>query len=53
LPARTRAVLTLQVIGCSYGEIAAELRMSWRTVERELLRAHAAVRQARHEAAAA
>src|SRR4051794_4397607 len=39
LPARTRAVPTLQVSGHSYGEIAARLQMSERTVERQLLRA--------------
>ena len=53
LPARKRAVLTLHVSGHSYGEIAAELHMTPRTVERQLLRAPAAVRRARHEAAAA
>ena len=53
LPARKRAVLTLHVSGHSYGEIAAELHMTPRTVERQLLRARAAVRRARHEAAAA
>jgi RNA polymerase sigma factor (sigma-70 family) len=52
LPVRKRAVLTLQVSGHSYGEIAAELRMSPRTVERQLLRARAAVRHARREALA-
>jgi RNA polymerase sigma factor (sigma-70 family) len=53
LPPRRRAVLTLQVSGHSYREIAAELGMSQRTVERQLLRARAAVRQASHEALAA
>ena len=52
LPARKRAVLTLQVSGHSYGEIAAELGMSPRTVERQMLRARAAVRYARAEALA-
>jgi DNA-directed RNA polymerase specialized sigma24 family protein len=44
LPARQRAVLTLQVSGRGYREIAARLRMTERTVERHVLRARAAVR---------
>jgi DNA-directed RNA polymerase specialized sigma24 family protein len=52
LPTRKRAVLTLQVSGHSYGEIAAELGMKQRTVGR-LLRARAAVRYARSGALAA
>ena len=43
LGARTRAVLALQVSGHSYGEIASELGMSQRTVERQLLRVRLAV----------
>jgi RNA polymerase sigma factor (sigma-70 family) len=50
LPARKRAVLTLQVAGYSYRETAARLSMSERTVERQLQRARAAVRHARDEA---
>jgi DNA-binding NarL/FixJ family response regulator len=46
LPPRKRAVLTLQVSGHSYGETAARLGMIERTVERQLLRARAAVRRA-------
>ena len=45
LPVRKRAVLTLQVSGHSYAEIAQRLHMSPRTVERQLLRARAAVRR--------
>jgi RNA polymerase sigma factor (sigma-70 family) len=47
LPARKRAVLTLQVSGHSYAEIAAALQMTHRTVERQLLRARARVRSCR------
>jgi DNA-directed RNA polymerase specialized sigma24 family protein len=53
LPARKRVVLTLQVLGHSYGEIAAGLGMGQRTVERQLLRARAAVRSARSDVLAA
>jgi RNA polymerase sigma factor (sigma-70 family) len=53
LPARKRAVLALQVTGHSYGEIAAELGMSQRTVERQLVRGRAAVRVARRALLAA
>jgi RNA polymerase sigma factor (sigma-70 family) len=53
LPARKRAVLTLRVSGHSYAEIAAELCMSQRTVERQLLRARAAVRGATDQRLAA
>ena len=52
LPERKRAVLTLQVSGHSYGEMAAELGISHRTVERQLLRARATVRNARRQALA-
>jgi DNA-directed RNA polymerase specialized sigma24 family protein len=45
--------VTLQVSGHSYAEIAAELGMSPRTVERQLLRARAAVREATGELLAA
>jgi RNA polymerase sigma factor (sigma-70 family) len=45
LPPRKRTVLTLQVSGCSYAEIARELHMTSRTVERQVLRARAAVRR--------
>jgi RNA polymerase sigma factor (sigma-70 family) len=44
LPARKRTVLALQVSGCSYAEIGRELQMTSRTVERQVLRARAAVR---------
>jgi RNA polymerase sigma factor (sigma-70 family) len=44
LPPRKRTVLALQVSGCTYAEIGRELHMTSRTVERQLLRARAAVR---------
>jgi RNA polymerase sigma factor (sigma-70 family) len=47
LPARKRTFLTLKVAGYSYDEIAAELGVSWRTVDRQLVRARCAVRAAR------
>ena len=47
LPDRRRAVLTLQIAGHSYREIGQELRMTPRTVERQLVRARAAVRRER------
>jgi DNA-directed RNA polymerase specialized sigma24 family protein len=53
LPVRTRSVLTLQVAGHSYAEIADALRMTHRTVERQLLRARAGVRSADRDAPAA
>lgn len=46
LPPRKRAVLALQVSGHSYREIADRLAMTERTVERQVLRARAAVRRA-------
>jgi DNA-binding CsgD family transcriptional regulator len=46
LPPRKRAVLALQVSGHSYREMAAEMQMTERTVERQLLRARVAVRRA-------
>ena len=52
LPARKRAVLTLQVAGHSYAEIAAELQMTQGTVERQVPRARAAVRRADRAASA-
>jgi DNA-directed RNA polymerase specialized sigma24 family protein len=63
LPPRKRAVMTLRVSNHGYGEIAAELGMGQeiaaelgmgqRTVERQLVRARAAVRHATREALAA
>jgi RNA polymerase sigma factor (sigma-70 family) len=49
LPERERAVLTLHIYRHSYRETAAQLQMTERTVERQLLRARAAVRTARGE----
>jgi DNA-directed RNA polymerase specialized sigma24 family protein len=43
LPPRKRAVLTLQVSGHSYREMAGEMQISERTIERQVLRARAAV----------
>jgi RNA polymerase sigma factor (sigma-70 family) len=53
LPARKRAVLTLRLSGYSHAEIAGELRMTRRTVERQLVRARAAVRCANEAVGAA
>jgi RNA polymerase sigma factor (sigma-70 family) len=47
LPERKRTFLTLKVAGYSYDEIAAELGVSWLTVNRQLVRARGAVRAAR------
>jgi RNA polymerase sigma factor (sigma-70 family) len=47
LPQRKRTFLTLKVAGYSYDEIAAELGVSWLTVNRQLVRARAAARAAR------
>jgi RNA polymerase sigma factor (sigma-70 family) len=47
LPARSRTFLSAKVAGCSYDEIAAELEVSPRTVERQLVRARVAARAAR------
>jgi DNA-directed RNA polymerase specialized sigma24 family protein len=41
---RKRTFLTLKVAGYSYNEIAAQLGVSWRTVNRQLVRARAAAR---------
>jgi DNA-directed RNA polymerase specialized sigma24 family protein len=53
LPGRTGAAVTLQLAGHSHGEIADRPGMTPRTVERQLLRARGAVRQAREAALAA
>jgi RNA polymerase sigma factor (sigma-70 family) len=45
LPARKRAVLTMRVAGYSHREIGDHLQMTPRTVERQMLRARAAVRE--------
>jgi DNA-directed RNA polymerase specialized sigma24 family protein len=47
VPERKRTFLALRVAGFGYDEIAAELGVSWLTVNRQLVRARAAVRQAR------
>jgi RNA polymerase sigma factor (sigma-70 family) len=47
LPERKRAFLTARVAGYSYHEIAAELNVTWLTVNRQLVRARAALRHAR------
>ena len=47
LPDRKRTFLTLKVAGYSYDEIAAQLEVSWLTVNRQLVRARAAARAAR------
>jgi RNA polymerase sigma factor (sigma-70 family) len=47
LPERKRTFLALKVAGFSYDEIAAELGVSWLTVNRQLVRARAAIREAR------
>ena len=47
LPERKRTFLALKVAGFSYDEIAAELGVSWLTVNRQLVRARAALREAR------
>jgi RNA polymerase sigma factor (sigma-70 family) len=51
LPPRKRGVLALQVAGHSYRETAAQLGMTERTVQRQLLRARAAVRSANADTA--
>ena len=47
LPERKRSFLAAKVAGFSYVEIAAELGVSWLTVNRQLVRARAAIREAR------
>ena len=47
LPVRRRTFLAAKIAGYSYEEIAAELEVSWRTVNRQLVRARRAVRAAR------
>jgi RNA polymerase sigma factor (sigma-70 family) len=47
LPGRKRTFLTLKVAGYSYDEIAAQLEVSWPTVNRQLVRARRTVRAAR------
>jgi RNA polymerase sigma-70 factor (ECF subfamily) len=47
LPERKRTFLTAKVAGFSYDEIAAELDVSWLTVNRQLVRARSAIRAAR------
>jgi RNA polymerase sigma factor (sigma-70 family) len=47
LPERKRTFLTAKVAGYSYNQIASELDVSWLTVNRQLVRARAAVREAR------
>jgi RNA polymerase sigma factor (sigma-70 family) len=47
LPERKRTFLALKVAGYSYDEIAAEVNVSWLTVNRQLVRARAALRDAR------
>ena len=47
LPPRKRAFLTAKVAGYSYDEIAAQLGVSWLTVNRQLARARSAVRASR------
>jgi DNA-directed RNA polymerase specialized sigma24 family protein len=47
LPERKCAFLAAKVAGCSYDEIAAELNVSWLTVNRQLVRARSAIRAAR------
>ncbi len=44
LPERKPTFLTLKVAGYSYDEIAAELGLTWLTVNRQLVRARAAAR---------
>jgi RNA polymerase sigma factor (sigma-70 family) len=44
LPERQRTFLSLKVAGCSYDEIAQHLGVTWRTVDRRLVRARAALR---------
>lgn len=46
LPERKRTFLTAKIAGYSYDEIASELDVSWLTVNRQLVRARAAVREA-------
>lgn len=47
LAERKRTFLPLNVAGYSYNEIAAELDVSWLTVNRQLVRARAAARATR------
>jgi DNA-directed RNA polymerase specialized sigma24 family protein len=46
LPVRKRTFLAAKVAGYSYDEIAAELEVSWLTVNRQLVRARSAIRAA-------
>ncbi len=50
LPERQRHLLARQAAGLSYDEIAAETGDSWRTVDRQLGRARARIREAGGEA---
>jgi DNA-directed RNA polymerase specialized sigma24 family protein len=47
LPQRKRRFLAPKIAGYSYDEIAAQLELSWLTVNRQLVRARAAARAAR------
>ena len=47
LSERKRLFLTAKVAGYSYDEIAAELNVSWLTVNRQLVRARSAIRASR------
>jgi DNA-directed RNA polymerase specialized sigma24 family protein len=47
LPARKRDFLVAKVAGYTHDEIAAQLAASWLTVNRQLIRARAAVRSQR------
>ena len=47
LPERRRTFLASKVGGYNYEEIVAQLDVSWRTVNRQLVRARRAVRSAR------
>jgi DNA-directed RNA polymerase specialized sigma24 family protein len=47
LPDRTRTFLAAKVAGYSYDEIAAQLDVSWLTINRQLIRARSAIRAAR------
>ena len=50
LPRRRRTFLAAKVAGYSYDEIAAQLEVTWRTVNRQLVRARMEVRGARARA---
>jgi RNA polymerase sigma factor (sigma-70 family) len=49
LPERQRKLAALQAAGFTYEEIARATGLSWRSVERHLRRAHAALRKARRD----